>query len=97
MNEKSIPTPKKSMNKTEVLAALSEATGLTKQQVSGLFDELVKRIGKNVGDRRNATRALGGVRSSPQGCQCLPIRLVLSAVPPAILKGRWCGWKRPRF
>jgi nucleoid DNA-binding protein len=40
---------KKPMNKTEIMAALSEATGLTKQQVGGLFDELAKLIAKNLG------------------------------------------------
>jgi nucleoid DNA-binding protein len=40
----------KPMTKTEVLMALAEATGLTKQQVAGLFDELGKLIGKNLGD-----------------------------------------------
>jgi nucleoid DNA-binding protein len=39
---------KKPINKTEFLAALAEATGLTKQQVAGLFDELGKLIGKNL-------------------------------------------------
>jgi nucleoid DNA-binding protein len=41
---------KKTMNKTEVLTALAEATSLTKQQVAGLFEELAKLIGKNLGD-----------------------------------------------
>ena len=40
---------KKPMNKTEIMLALSEATGLTKQQIAGLFDELHKLIGKNLG------------------------------------------------
>ena len=38
----------KPMNKTEILTALSEATGLTKQQVTGLFDELAGLINKNL-------------------------------------------------
>jgi nucleoid DNA-binding protein len=41
---------KKPMNKTEVLTALAEATTLTKQQVAGVFEELVKLIGKNLAD-----------------------------------------------
>jgi len=41
---------KKPMNKTEVLAALSEATGLDKQQVAALFSELAKLIGKNLAE-----------------------------------------------
>ena len=39
-------TAKKPMNKTEIFAALAETTGLTKQQVGSLFDELSKLIGK---------------------------------------------------
>lgn len=39
---------KKPMNKTEIVAALYEATGLTKQQVAGLFDELAGFIKKNL-------------------------------------------------
>ena len=41
---------KKPMTKTEIYAALSETTGLTKEQVSALFDELAKLIGKNLGN-----------------------------------------------
>lgn len=41
---------KKPMSKTEILAALSEATGLTKQQVGELFDELTALMGKNLGN-----------------------------------------------
>ena len=41
---------KKSMNKTEVMTALAEATSLTKQQVAGVFDELAKLIGKNLAE-----------------------------------------------
>ena len=41
-------TPKKPMTKTEIVASLSEATDLTKQQVTGLFDECAKLIGKNL-------------------------------------------------
>jgi nucleoid DNA-binding protein len=39
---------KKPMTKTEILLALAEATGLTKQQVAGLFEELGKLIAKNL-------------------------------------------------
>jgi nucleoid DNA-binding protein len=44
-------TAKKPMNKTEIVAALSEATGLTKQQVSELFDELAGLIKKNLDEQ----------------------------------------------
>jgi nucleoid DNA-binding protein len=39
---------KKPMNKTEILNALAEASGLTKQQVAGLFEQLAKLIQKNL-------------------------------------------------
>jgi nucleoid DNA-binding protein len=39
---------KKPMNKTEIVTALCEATGLTKQQVSEVFDELAGLIKKNL-------------------------------------------------
>jgi nucleoid DNA-binding protein len=39
---------KKPMNKTEVLLALAESTGLTKQQVASVFEQLAKLIQKNL-------------------------------------------------
>ena len=47
MEEKSARKP---MNKTEILMSLAETTGLTKQQVAGVFDELAKLIQKNLAD-----------------------------------------------
>ena len=44
MNE----TQKKPLTKTEVIAALASGTGLTKQQVTALLDELVTLIGDNL-------------------------------------------------
>jgi nucleoid DNA-binding protein len=41
---------KKAMTKTEILSALAISTGLTKQQVVGLFDELAKLISANLAD-----------------------------------------------
>ena len=41
---------KKAMTKSEVVSALSESTGLSKQQVNGFFDELVKLIGDNLAE-----------------------------------------------
>jgi nucleoid DNA-binding protein len=52
---------RKPLNKTEVLTALAEATGLTKQQVGGLFDELAKLIGKNLGNDGPGAFALPGL------------------------------------
>ena len=45
-----VATPRKPMTKTEVVASLSDATDLTKQQVAGLLDELGKLIEKNVNE-----------------------------------------------
>lgn len=42
-------TPK-AMTKTEVIATLAEGSGLTKQQVSGLLDQLAQLIVKNLKD-----------------------------------------------
>ena len=52
---------KKPMTKTEILVALSEATGLDKQQVGSLFDELSKLIGKNLGNDGPGTFAIPGL------------------------------------
>ena len=41
---------KKAMSKTEILMALASSTGLTKQQVAGVFEELAKLIGANLAD-----------------------------------------------
>jgi nucleoid DNA-binding protein len=48
MENQEVATPKKPLTKTEILAALSESTDLTKQQVAGLLDELAKLIGENL-------------------------------------------------
>ena len=56
-----IQAAKKPMNKTEILVALAETTGLTKQQVGSLFDELGKLIGKNLGPDGPGTFALPGL------------------------------------
>lgn len=50
MENQETARPKKPMTKAEILAGLCEATNLTKQQVSGLLDELAALIGKNLGD-----------------------------------------------
>ena len=38
----------KAMSKSDVTAALSESTGLTKAQVTSLFDSLASLVGKNL-------------------------------------------------
>ena len=55
------PAAKKPMNKTEIITALVEATGLTKQQVGSLFDELAKLIGKSLGNDGPGVFALAGL------------------------------------
>jgi nucleoid DNA-binding protein len=40
----------KPMSKTDIMMALSEATGLTKQQVAGLFGELATLIKRNLAE-----------------------------------------------
>jgi len=50
MKDKPVTACERSMNKTEVIAALCEATDLSKQQVSGLLDSLATLIGKNLGE-----------------------------------------------
>ena len=52
---------KKPMTKTEIYAALSEATGLSKEQVGGLFDELSKLIDKNLGNDGPGSFAIPGL------------------------------------
>ena len=51
MEENQGTTSKKPMNKTEIIAALCEATDLTKQQVTGLLDELAGLIKKNLDEQ----------------------------------------------
>ena len=61
MENQEAAAPKKPMTKTEIVAALTEATELTKQQVTGLFDELAKLIGKNLDDDGPGEFAIPGL------------------------------------
>jgi nucleoid DNA-binding protein len=61
MEENQTATAKKPMNKTEIMNSLSEATGLTKQQVSDLFDELATLIGNNLGEEGPGVFAIPGL------------------------------------
>jgi nucleoid DNA-binding protein len=54
-------TPKKPMTKTETIAALCEATGLAKDQVSGLLDELAKLIERNLKETGPGTFTIPGL------------------------------------
>ena len=58
MEDNQTAVAKKPMSKTEILASLSEATDLAKQQIGGLLDELATLIGKKV------LEALGGCSGS---------------------------------
>ena len=49
MENQEAPKPKNPLTKTEFINALSEAAGLTKQQVAGLFEQLANLIEKNLG------------------------------------------------
>ena len=40
----------KALSKSDIVAALSESTGLTKAQVNGLFESLASLVGKNIGE-----------------------------------------------
>ena len=40
----------KALSKSEITAALSESTGLTKAQVNRLFESLASLVGKNIGN-----------------------------------------------
>ena len=55
MDAKKTATPKKSMTKTEMIAALAESTGLAKKDVAGVFDELAKLIEKELGEEGAGT------------------------------------------
>ena len=61
MENQESATPKKPMNKTEIIASLSEAADLTKQQVIGLLEELAKLIGKNLNDDGPGEFAIPGL------------------------------------
>jgi nucleoid DNA-binding protein len=48
MTTKTKTKNEKAMSKSEIYAALSESTGLSKAQVSSLFDSLATLVGKNL-------------------------------------------------
>ncbi len=64
----------KSMSKSEVFAALSESTGLSKAQVSTLFDSLSALVGKNIGSTGPGIFTLPGL---------LKIKVVRKPATPA--------------
>ena len=44
------PRSEKALSKSEITAALSESSGLTKAQIATLFDLLTTLVGKNIGN-----------------------------------------------
>lgn len=59
MEQNQAAPSKKPMNKTEVLNTLAETTGLTKQQVAAVFEQLAALIKKNLGEEGPGAFALG--------------------------------------
>lgn len=51
MAEKNTAVPAKAMSKGEIVTALSEGTGLSKKEISSVFDELTKLIEMNLGKK----------------------------------------------
>ncbi len=51
----------KPMTKTEIMASLSEATGLTRQQTISCLDELAKLIGRNLSEQGAGVFTLPGL------------------------------------
>lgn len=51
----------KTMSKTEILKTLSEATELTKKDISNVLDELAKLVAKSVGKKGPGVFALPGL------------------------------------
>ncbi|MBN1975611.1 MAG: HU family DNA-binding protein [Sedimentisphaerales bacterium] len=45
----SVKTPTKAMNKSEIVSGISDQTGLTKKQVSSVFEAMTGQINKSLG------------------------------------------------
>lgn len=54
-------TPKKPLSKTDVIAALSETTGLHRQQVANFLEELAALIQRNLGEGSPGAFTLPGL------------------------------------
>ena len=59
--KKAAASAQKAMTKSEILASLSESSGIPKKEVAGLFDDLATLIGKNVGRRGPGTFTIPGL------------------------------------
>lgn len=64
----------KPLSKSEITAALSESTGLSKAQVASLFDSLVNLVGQNLGSTGPGIFTLPGL---------LKIKVVRKPATPA--------------
>jgi nucleoid DNA-binding protein len=51
----------KPMSKSEVVSGIAEATGLTKKQVSSVFEAMTGQIGKSLGSRGPGAYAVPGL------------------------------------
>ena len=58
---KKAETPAKVMNKSEILSGISEQTGLTKKQVSSVFDAMSEQIKKSLGKKGPGAYMLPGL------------------------------------
>ena len=58
-------TAKKPLTKTEFVTSLAEATELSKQQVTGLLDELSKLIAQNLRDGEETRPGIEAVLPRP--------------------------------
>ena len=66
---------KKPMNKTEILTALAEGTGLSKKDVASVLTELGILIGKSLGKRGPGVFNLPGLMKVKE-CNRSPARLI---------------------
>jgi nucleoid DNA-binding protein len=61
MDDHASPSPKKPMNKTEIVNHLAEKAGLTKQQIATVFDELGNLIEMNLAEEGPGAFAIPGL------------------------------------
>jgi nucleoid DNA-binding protein len=61
MADQSATGAKKPLTKTEIIQSLADGTGLTKQQVNQLLDELTRLIGTSLGPDGSGTFTLPGL------------------------------------
>jgi len=59
--KKTAPTTARVMNKSEIVSGISEQTGLTKKQVSSVFDAMSEQIKKSLGKKGPGAYMLPGL------------------------------------